>query len=35
MIALGRPGDVVLGVTTSGNSENVAARPHEAHRRAC
>ena len=33
IIALGRPGDVVVGVSTSGNSENVLRRMHEARRR--
>jgi D-sedoheptulose 7-phosphate isomerase len=33
VIALGRPGDVVVGVSTSGNSENVLRGMHEARRR--
>jgi D-sedoheptulose 7-phosphate isomerase len=33
IIALGRPGDVVVGVSTSGNSENVLRAMHEARRR--
>ncbi|HEX3605820.1 MAG TPA: SIS domain-containing protein [Candidatus Dormibacteraeota bacterium] len=33
VIALGRPGDVVLGVSTSGNSENVLRGQREARRR--
>jgi D-sedoheptulose 7-phosphate isomerase len=32
IIALGRPGDVVVGVSTSGNSENVLRAMHEARR---
>jgi D-sedoheptulose 7-phosphate isomerase len=33
VIALGRPGDVVVGVSTSGNSENILRGAREAHRR--
>jgi len=33
VIALGRPGDVVVGISTSGNSENVLRGLVEAHRR--
>ena len=33
IIALGRPGDIVVGVSTSGNSENVLRGVREARRR--